>query len=275
MAAFWLMATLLRWWAVPTFERLPADFVAETIYAAKMRSHQTTSSPAEEFECVVRRRDQTLTSGDKYSIIQGDVHWLKPAGVVVFEMFNLYGVDRHNRQNLAGYGSKERTGQYLFPQHTERKQYGLWDPVYAGPRVATFDHVDQFRGVEVYVFNTLADGIDETAGYASLPEVPEKYYALSYGKGRLWIEPVSGIVVDHEDSGVSYFVDPKTGERIGEPIIQWSQRYTPETIDAQLQLATATRRRMRALEVWLPLAFAAAGLICLAAGFRAPRGGAR
>jgi DUF3068 family protein len=139
----------------------------------------------------------------------------------------------------------------------------------------TFDHVDKLRGTKVYVFNSLAEGIDETAGFESLPDVPEKYHALSYGRGRFWIEPISGIVVDYEDEGTTYFVGAKTGERIDKPMARWSARYTAETIKAQLQLATAMRGRMRALELWLPLTFAAVGLIWMAAGSYTRRRGTR
>jgi hypothetical protein len=272
-AVCWLTAALLRWGAAPAFEKLPADYVAETSYAATLRSRQTPSGPVEETQSIVRRRDQTLTGGEEDSIIQGDAHWLTKAGAVIFETLNIYGVDRRTRQNLAGYGNEERTGQYLFPPHVEKKTYGLWDPNYAGPSAVTFERVEQFHGVEVYVFNSVVNGLDESVGYAALPEVPEKYRALTYGHGRFWIEPVSGVVVDHEDNGVSYFVEPKTGAHVGELLNQWTERFTPETIAAQLRLATTTRRKMLALELWLPLAFAAAGV--LAAGRCLRRGGGR
>ena len=124
-AALWLIAALLRWWVAPAFELLPTDYVAETSYTAKLWSRQTPLSAAEESESIVRRRDQTLTSRDGHSIIQGDAHWLTLAGVVIFETFNLYGMDRRSRQNLAGYGNEDRSGQYLLPPHNEKKQYGL------------------------------------------------------------------------------------------------------------------------------------------------------
>jgi hypothetical protein len=89
-ALLWLTAALLRWWAAPSFELLPTDYVRETSYTAKLWSRQTVLSAAEEAESVVRRRDQTLTSRDGRSIIQGDVHWLTPSGVVIFEILNLY-----------------------------------------------------------------------------------------------------------------------------------------------------------------------------------------
>jgi hypothetical protein len=263
-----MVAALLRWWAAPAWETLPADHALELGYTSQLRSHQTTSSPVEVTQSIVRRRDQTLTSGNAHSIIQGDVHWLTTSGGLIFETLNTYGVDRRTRQNLAGYGNEERTGQYLFPPHVEKKAYRLWDPFYAGPGVVTFDRVEQFRDVAVYVFTFIVDGLDESVGYDALPEVPEKYRALTNGQGRFWIEPVSGVVVDHEDGGVSYFVEPNTGARLGEPIIQWSARFTPETVQAQLQRATTIRWRILALEVWLPCAFAAAGLLTAGLCFR-------
>jgi Porin PorA len=273
-AALWLIAAILRWSVAPAFELLPTDYVGETSYTGKLWSRQTVLSAPEESESGVRRRDQTLTCRDGHAIIQGDAHWLTPAGVVIFETLNLYGVDRNNRQNLAGYGNEDRSGQYLFPPHLEKKKYRLWDPDYAGPRFLTFDHVDQLRGIKVYVFNSLADGIDETAGFESLPDVPDKYHALSYGRGRFWIEPLSGIVVDYQDEGTSFFIGTKTGERVGEPMARWSARYTVETINAQLHLATAMRGRMLALELWLPLIFIAAGVIWIGVGFYTRRRGA-
>jgi hypothetical protein len=100
-AALWLIAAILRWSVAPAFELLPTDYVGETSYTGKLWSRQTVLSAPEESESVVRRRDQTLTCRDGHAIIQGDAHWLTPAGVVIFETLNLYGVDRNNRQNLA------------------------------------------------------------------------------------------------------------------------------------------------------------------------------
>lgn len=272
-AVFLLLAALSRGWVAPYFEMLPANFVAETSFAANFQSRQTPSSPAVVIDSTVRRRDQTLAFSDEHSIIQGDAHWATPAGAMIFETRSLYGVDRRNRQNLAGYGDQDRTGQFLFPPHTEKKQYSLWDPIFSGPATATFDHVEQFRGIEVYVFNFLVDGLDETAGFASLPDVPETYGVLTYAKGVLRVEPVSGIIIDREDGGAGYFVARETGQRVGEPVLEGSERYTQETIDAQFQLAKELRRRMLSLEIWIPAAFTVAGLIAFTAGIYVRRAG--
>jgi hypothetical protein len=259
---FAALTALQYFWLSAFLERLPADYVSETEYAAKSRGHTTPASPAEEFERVIRRRDQALSASSDCAIIQGDVHWVSASGDVMFEILNLYGVDRLTRKNLPGYGNEERFGQFLFPPHTLKQKYDGWDPLFAGPHVASYDHEETMEGVPVYVFNFVADGIDETSGYSALPDVPEKYRATTYGKGRIWVEPNSGIVVDYDETGVSYFIEPKTGERVGE-ITQWSDHYTPETRVAQLQLARAARRKIFALEIWIPFGLAVAGVGCL------------
>lgn len=263
-ASLCAIAAAQYFWGASLLEKLPADFVSETRFQASCVFFPRPGAPAEAFDAIVRRRDQTLSSDATHSIIQGDTHWLTPEGVVVFETLNLYGVDRRTRENLPAYGNEKRSGQYLFPPDGSRKRFDIWDPFYAGPRVVTFDHAEQFGGLAVDVFNFSADGIDETSGYTALPDVPERYRATTYGSGKLWVEPVSGVVVDVTDRGISYYVDPTTGNHVAE-IYHWQDRYTPDTVAAQLHLARQTRLRYVALEIWLPLALLAAAVACLIA----------
>ncbi len=193
------------------------------------------------------------------------MHWLTPAGTMIHETRNVFGVDQRSRKNLDGYGNQNRKGQYLFPRHTEKKSYILWDAYYTGPGGVTFDHVERFRGLEVFVFNFRCD-LDETAAYETLPGVPEKYRVWTVGDGQYWVEPTSGVIVKHDDHGVSYFTEPETTRRVGEAVL-WKAHYAPETIEARVQDAMATRRWMLALEIWLPLALVTAGLIWIGIGW--------
>jgi hypothetical protein len=83
----------------------------------------------------------------------------------------------------------------------------------------------------------------------------------------MWVEPISGVVIDFEDSGKSYFGEPLSGKPVAD-FYFWDARYTPETKAAQLQQALAVRRHILALEVWLPLGFLLAGLIWLSPAVR-------
>lgn len=189
------------------------------------------------------------------------------SGAVNFEYTSLYGVDRRTRANLPGYGSVERSGQYLFPTHVEQKTYPAWDPMFIGLRQATFDHFENIDGQQVYVFTFSCAGMDETAGYSFMTDVPEQYRVFTDGQGSLWIEPLSGIVVNYEDQGVSYLVDSASGTRLSNgEFHQWVNSFTPETRLAQQRLARAARLRILLLEVWLPGASLLAGLIWLSVG---------
>lgn len=254
-----VLAGLVRFWISPRVEWLPADYSYETRYSAQVRFRETPDGEWDEFPLLARRVDQVLIVSGEVAIIQGESHWTTEDGTPTYEPIGLYGVNRLTRLNVPGYGDHERAGQYLFPNHMEKKTYSFWDPYYVGPRTATFDRVDRVEGLPVYVFNYTAVDLDDTAGYIFLPDVPERYRTLSNGKGRLWIEPTSGTVVDFEDSGVTAFVDNQSGEHVAD-FYHWTARYTEETRIEQLKKSRGARLRILLLEVWLP-----SGLLLLAA----------
>jgi hypothetical protein len=206
------------------------------------------------------RVDQTITNSGQTAIIEGALHVYYASGAVNFEVTSLYGVDRRTRLNLTSYGGVNRTGQYLFPAHVYPIEYPIWDPMFVGLRLASFDHIENIDGLQVYVFTFSGAGMDETAGYSYLPDVPEHYLVQTDGEGTIWVEPLSGIVVDYMDSGVSFFIDPLTGMRLTD-FNQWKERYTTETRAAQLALARAAHLRILVLEVWLPGGLLLVGLL--------------
>jgi hypothetical protein len=257
--AFMLAAVLVRFWLAPQLERLPANYASDTQYQEEDSFRASPTGAWQASILSVRRVDQAVTATDETVFVDGALHVYFATGAVNFESTGLYGVDRRTGTNVSGYGDVERSGQDLFPPHVQRGTYRLWDPMFIGPRQAAFDHADTVEGLPVDVYQFEATGLDETAGYSSLPDVPERYLAHTDGKGTLWLEPVSGIVVDYSDEGVSYFVDPVSGRQVAD-FNKWSQRSTPETRLAQVALARAARLRILALEDWLP-----GGLTLLAA----------
>jgi hypothetical protein len=263
----WLLAAVTRLWLAPQWLELPTDYAEETSYAAHSRYRDTPDGAWQRFDSVVRRVDQTLVASAENNIIEGDIHWTTEAGEVTYESAGIYGVDRRTRVNLSGYGNIERRGQFLFPPHLGKITYHFWDPFYTGPRTATFSHTTTLDGMLVYVFDCRAKNIDDTAGYAFLRDVPERYRAYSAGTGRLWIEPVSGIVVDFEDVGKSFFGEPATARPVSN-FYFWNARYTPQTRATQFQRALSARRRIVVLEIWVPLGLLLCGLMWLTLGLR-------
>jgi hypothetical protein len=264
MAALLLaVAAVLRFGISPLLLDLPADYANETQYAAEDRFRDAPDGEWQSVTVIARRVDQTQVNAGEINVIQGDVHWFTDSGQVIFENAGLYGVDRRTRQNVAGYGDIERSGAFLFPPHLQKTDFTYWDPMFIGARSAVFDHSETINGMTIYVFHFSGTGMDETAGYSYLADVPKRYRTLTDGQGTLWIEPLSGILVDYEERGSSYFVEASSGERLAD-FHTWSDRYTQQTKEAQLSLAVAARLCILALEVWLPGGLALAGMGVLA-----------
>ena len=246
-----LLDALLRYWVAPVSELLPVDYANELKLSEEDKFRGSPTGEWQASTLNTQRMDQTITTSNQTAMIEGALHVYYASGAVNFEITSLYGVDRRTRLNLTGYGSDNRTGQYLFPPHMQPVGYPIWDPMFVGLRQAKFDRTEIIDGLQVYVFSFKASGMDETAGYSYLPDVPEHYLVHTDGEGTIWVEPVSGFVVDYTDGGVSYFVDPSTGARLAD-FNQWNERYMPETRSTQIALARATRLRILALEVWVP-----------------------
>jgi hypothetical protein len=273
LATFTLIAVLLlasaafvRWVLAPPLTDLPADYASVIRYDAKSRLRDSPASAWMEYTVDASRVYRTMIATGDANLIQGDLRWLTDSGQVLFENTGLYGVDRRTRANATGYGDAARTGQFLFPPAVERISYTYWDPMFIGPRLAVFAGEDVVEGMAVFVFRFSVTGLDETVGYSYLPDVPEHYSALTDGQGTLWVEPVSGVVVDYEEQGVSYFVDARSGARVAN-LQEWSDRYTPETRAAELALAAGARQSALAVTVWLPAGLALASLAALGWGF--------
>jgi hypothetical protein len=260
--AFLLLGALLRYWIAPVLELLPADYANEAILIEEDKFRDSPTGEWLASTLNTQRVDQIITNSGQTAIIEGALHVYYVSGEVNFEVTSLYGIDRRTRLNLAGYGNVNRTGQYLFPPHVQPIEYPIWDPMFVGLRQATFERTEKIEGVEVYVFSFSASGMDESTGYSYLPDVPEHYLVHTDGQGTIWVEPLSGFVVDYMDSGVSYFVDPSTGTRLAD-FNQWKERYIPETRTTQIKLARASRLRILALEVWLPGSLLLIGLLFL------------
>jgi len=262
-----ILAVVFKQWLGPWAEQLPTDYSSVTNMSETNRFRNTANANWQANSLNVKRVDQTITSSSSYNLVEGSVHAYFDSGDMNFEASGLYGVDRATRANLPGYGDSQRSGQYLFPPHVKPGEYTIWDPFFLGPRQAAYARTEVVGGLAVYVFELTASGLDETAGYAFLAEVPERYQAHTDVLGTAWVEPISGQTLDYEDRSVSYFVEPATGARLAD-FNQFSEKFTPETKSAQLKIAREARFKDLALETWLPVVFLACGLACLVrAGF--------
>jgi hypothetical protein len=260
--AFLAAAVIVRFWVTPQVTRLPADYSSETQCLVEDHFRETESNDWVITSLTNHRVDHTLSVTGSMLIIQGNLNVYSVAGDPIFESNGLYGVDRFTRMNVRGFGDADRSGQFLFPTQIKPVTYNFWDPLFIGSRTAVYDHSEKLNNMLVYVFNFSGTGMDETVGYSYMADVPEHFQAFTDGKGTLWIEPVSGVVVNYTELGESYFVNPKTGER-GAVFHTWSGEYPEVTKAAQMALAKSSRMRILFFYNLLPAALALSGCIWL------------
>jgi hypothetical protein len=263
--AFLASAIIMRFWVAPQATQLPADYMSETRSLVEDHFRASESSDWEIANLTNYRADRVLSVTGEMMIVQGNLSVYTISGDPIFESNSLYGVNRLTRMNVQGYGDTNRSGQFLFPPQIKPATVEYWDPMFIGPRTAIFDRTEELDGLPTYVFKFIGTGMDETAGYDYMQDVPELYQAFTDGQGFLWIEPVSGVVVDYQEQGQSYFVDPKTGES-GAVFHTWSGDFSDETRTAQRILAESARLRTLFFYDWLPAALILIGLTWLVTG---------
>jgi hypothetical protein len=267
-ASLLALAAVTRFQITPRLLMLPADYSNDLRYDGAIRYRDEPDDPWQDAVVTALRRDAALSTINQVGLIESSLYWTSDTDEVLFQANGLFGVDRLTRANIPGYGNQDRIGQFLFPPHTVQTAYEHWDVFYIGPRTATFRETAEIDGLRVYVFHFTARHLDETEGYRHLPDVPERYQVHTDGEGDIWVEPVSGIIVDYRDNGVSYLTDPRTGEQLGS-IFQWHSRYTDQTRTTQHAQAHRHRRARILLEQWLPFGFVSLGIGCLVlAGMR-------
>ncbi|GHA79051.1 hypothetical protein GCM10007067_15610 [Lysobacter bugurensis] len=262
-AALWLLL------GAPLASRLPDDYQTALYFDSVARAREAPTDDWKRIVLIGRRLDTTLLSTAKRSVIQSDAYWALPGGELYFENAGVYAVDRVTRQNMPGLGDVERTGQFLFPPGMDRGPHVLWDSQLAGPRAMKFAGVDEVDDVPVHRFTFQVQGLDETLGYGHLPDVPERYRALTDSDGVLLIEPASGVLVDYIERGRSSFTKPD-GTVIA-PFFVWNAHFTEETRRSQLKRAEQVSRRLWLLQTLVPLLLAGAGVVLLIFGMRAAR----
>ncbi len=257
-----LMALLLLFVLSPIIEKLPSNY-ANTIYMSQVNQMRSNNNENWQESLVnVIRKDQTIIHIGDISIIEGSFSVYYETGQVNFEISNRYGVNQYTRANKAGFGNADRSGQFYFPIHTQPIDYILWDPMYNGLCQVRFERKDRLANMKVLVFSFTVSGLDETEGYSYMPQVPEKYLAYTNGSGTIWVEPVSGTIVDYQDNGASYFVDPMSDTNL-EDFNRWSNFYTSETREIQIHKARIFRIRTFLIRIIFPTALGLAALFLI------------
>ncbi len=250
LASFILMP-LWIFFVAPFFTKLSADFS----YQVDMISLDDFYDP-DEGEFTGENLSVTHFSYEVVEVEGGiltirnvfDVRTLDGEGIYAGEEF--FGIDAKTGAHVIGHGDRDREG-YLFAPRNLRKGESFIHWRVGNDLPAHMQYMDEeiLFGLPVYRYETDYDGqhIDHTE---SRSDSPEKGVRLEPYM-TLWVEPVTGWVVQAHDEAVNYYYDIETGEPL-EPLNSFSNEYQSSSVIQQVKTAKQMKFIFKLVEVMIP-----------------------
>jgi hypothetical protein len=248
-----------RYLMVPELLKLPGDYSSEiSLYGTENVYDETLNDfGGEEAVQVVRR----VTVEDLEGVIVKINDFFSSAylsGEVFYKTDQDFIVDRVTKK-IQG------TDTYFeFPRNLTRGDYSTWFYYLTEPFKVKFERDERILGLETYLFSYDLE-FDATSGFSEAdPLVPEVYNVKEVPSGKIWVEPVTGVIVKLVDRGDDYYVE-KTGSIMSAPVVsplfKWTATYSDDTIANQVRIAQNEKQKIILFERWIPILL---GLISLA-----------
>jgi DUF3068 family protein len=174
--------------------------------------------------------------------------------------------------NVNGNSSIRQSGLvgFLWPFGTQQQTYQVFDPVLNKPRPARFAGTSTIDGISV---NRYVEAVPPTrAGSETVPAslvgmtgsgevtLPE-YYT---GTNTFWVDPETGAQLNTTQVQKITLQDSTGAQRL--VLLDGTLKFTPQSIQAVVNIDNSARTKIGLLTVVLPLVFGVVGLILLVTG---------
>jgi hypothetical protein len=217
----------------PAMAKLPADYEQEYTFDGSIKQLDAATMSLDEIPTDVVRLLTATGTEDDVLLLQQDINvYHAQAGILLSSTSDVYGLDRTTRENVAGYGNMDRSGQFTFPAGVEQETYSFWSSSTMSTLPANFVSEETYHGITVYNFKI--DSSDLPAGTMEGTGAPQTMDVLT----EIKVEPVSGVPV-YTSTTTTVKAQLMSGDPT--PIYVNSMTYTSETIDEMVDLAKSSR----------------------------------
>ncbi len=256
----------------------------------------------------VERRVTTEQVEGELALVRSKADIIGPNGQVIIGSDDWYTIDRKTMEHVANFTSEQRVFEGReglvvgFPIGTEPRDYPGWNGDPRTPLTLRYAGEEQRGGIDTYVFEftTEAELIEDPATLANFPtavpkdliaglaqiielppEVAEALPAVLPGlpdplplaytfetNAKLWIDPVTGILVDLDRRDVRRAVlnlDFLPNPVPLAPVYDLSYTSSPETLAEAVEDAEDEGGRIRLFESTIPLVLMGLGVLLLVA----------
>jgi hypothetical protein len=250
----------------PEIIKLPANisFKVDMVHTENNRFDINSSWTGKTIAISSSSIKSTLTTSNK-STLQSLFKVESLTGESLFELNQSFLVDRQTRHNLPGGTDTEGRSSILFPPNVSQKPLIFWPVEMGAPIALTYADNKIIQGLNTFHFFAKNSIIDDTQGYEFLPLVPEKYKVMSRVDTNIYVDPLTGTIIDYQDSGVSYYVD-KDDNPIWD-IAQWSNKFNDPTITDMIKEANSKGQLYLFVSRIVPFVLSILGLFFIVKGF--------
>lgn len=176
-------------------------------------------------------------------------------GADIINIRREYGINPQTGEHIPNLGDKDREGYLFAPRYLEPgEEFTYWHVNYDGPAQMSYVEREELFGMEVYSYETHYENIviDQTDELDYLEGVPEKWGILLEPHLKIWVEPMTGFLVNYEDSSTAYYYDIVSGEKLS-PWNHFSNTYTQESVEAKVKEAYLGKIELIAYERVIPI----------------------
>lgn len=249
-------AGLWHFWIAGHLLALPDDFSyraellsVDNFYDKSTRTYMGQSYSDALFEY------KTLSSTKVGNVIESTFKVSNSSDQEIISIKREYGIDPLTGAHVGDLGDQNREGYLFAPKNLEPGQsFTYWHVNYNGPAKMSYVGRETVEGLQVFLYETHYQNtvIDQTDDLGSLDGVPEQWGIILEPYLKLWIEPVSGTLINFEDETTAYYYDIETKEKLN-PWNHFSNTFSEETVDQKIADAKSAKINTFIVQTLIPI----------------------
>lgn len=205
---------------------------------------------AQSFKGPIRSVAKIMTSNiegtDGVRLLTHSFSVLDVIGNPIYEIERRYAIDPVTRAHVPFVGIPDREGYFFAPRNLRKGEaFTTWWVNYDGPAHMSFVQEDEIHGLRTFKYETRYEGvrIDQTNELERLPGVPEERGIELEPHLTMWIEPVTGRLVNFKDETVAYYYDRKSGKRL-HPWNRFSNTFSEADVISRVTRIQAAKEKI-------------------------------
>lgn len=261
-----ILAASWRFWISEYFLALPKDLIYEAELISINNFYDQTRGVYLGQEYHVGFLNISALETTKVGmLVENQFQILSEAESNLFEIKRIYGIDPQTGAHIPGLGDKDRNG-YLFAPRDLKPGVGFtyWHVNYDGPAEMEYIGRENRFGVELYIYETYYENarITQNLEETDAQNVSEEWGILLEPHLKIWVEPITGMLMNYEEDTTAYYYEIESGEKLS-PWKHFSNTFSEESIKEKVVEVRMGKMWILLHKILLPIAYLLIGGIFL------------